>query len=273
MKRVLKNSKREREFDEADRIETAIVALGVSDFKPILKTYTMAPAEHKMWMLLQIHRALLKVNRNPPDLINENPIGTMMPPLGSASGIVASEVWLHKSSTMTVCPHGARVVKLRWTRIQPSGKANSFVNLLSDRPTPGFRWNKASGQYKQWFPIGGAACGYHDYCRHPDVIEFAEWVTDFTWSISYSLDGAPAVRIPSSFDGVSGMFIMRELNPGLTRRQALKHWVKEHNRTISGERTVQVSGHFRGVDWFDWFGLKCRIHPPHFLRKEEAAHA
>lgn len=83
------------------------------------------------------------------------------------------------------------------------------------------------------------------------------------WSIQINAEnGKSHLIVPTDPDGVAGFYNLRAAPMAGGRRAALLHWVKSHSRRLKTNQDTVIKGHFRGVDEFDWFGLRCRIRPP-----------
>jgi hypothetical protein len=103
-----------------------------------------------------------------------------------------------------------------------------------------------------------------------DIVEILKLAPSFQfsaryeWSASLSYSGGPSVMFPTNPSGVKELFRLRDIPPGKTRRQAIKHWVTEHTRRINQpekEIEVQVRKHLRGQTKFNWNGLLVSVHP------------
>lgn len=97
----------------------------------------------------------------------------------------------------------------------------------------------------------------------PEIAAWFEWAKRTCWSVKFSLPQSPSVSIPTDPTGVKELLRMRDVPDGKSRREALKHWVKEHFRKNRNDPSVEhsVRAHLRGADCCNWFGLMCKIVP------------
>ncbi len=85
---------------------------------------------------------------------------------------------------------------------------------------------------------------------------------DQIWRV-YFAQGPVGVTFPTDAVGAAAAFRLRDIPEGKKRRDALKHWVREHFRRKRTDHNelVKVCEHLRGADRFTWNGLRCRILP------------
>lgn len=87
---------------------------------------------------------------------------------------------------------------------------------------------------------------------------------EYLWSVLLGEEGIPRARFVTDPLGVREAFRLRDIPPGRARRDALRHWVREHwrkrGREGAGDR-AWVRAHLRGATEFGWSGLCCRIEP------------
>ncbi len=97
----------------------------------------------------------------------------------------------------------------------------------------------------------------------PDMSAVCEWSRRMCWSIEFRVPGAPAVRAITDPLGVRELLRMRDVPDGKSRRDALRHWVKEHWRQNRKDEDLEhrVREHLRGQEECNWFGLLCTIVP------------
>jgi hypothetical protein len=65
--------------------------------------------------------------------------------------------------------------------------------------------------------------------------------------------------LPTSPRGCLSFFQDREIDPGRSRRAALRHWVRQHYRDVSDSGLAFVREHLRGNTEFGWRGLAAEI--------------
>lgn len=95
------------------------------------------------------------------------------------------------------------------------------------------------------------------------------------WSVLLGEGLGPRLRLFTSISGARDAFRLRDIPPGRSRRAALRHWVREHQRNVSDDTEadrIWVSEHMRGATEFSWNGLRCRIEPSEFDLARLKAH-
>lgn len=98
----------------------------------------------------------------------------------------------------------------------------------------------------------------------PTVCGLIADAPNHVWQIVLRADkSCPGVSLMTSADGVLGMFAARDKTAGKNRRDALRHWVRAHNRKIASSPAseVAVKKHLRGATEFSWFGLHGTVIP------------
>lgn len=97
----------------------------------------------------------------------------------------------------------------------------------------------------------------------PEWASVVEWSRRTLWSVSFRIGESPSLTISTDPVGVREMLRMRDVPDGKTRREALRHWVREHTRKNRRDDAVesQVRAHLRGSDKCHWFGIDCQITP------------
>jgi hypothetical protein len=280
-----KKSDRPPEDVEADRIETALLYLAASDYRPVVAEYALAPSEAQLPWLMGEYRAKHAGPQESTPLMTARYLGAVMHPVGNIPGIIAAacrqltrEEWARKLALLpraTVRALGSsggfQAVDLRYARIKPDGRVNhGLPTTLVDTPLPGLL-PRGRG-YREWFPLSSAlAPNDGDFVTYPDVVDLGWRFLDGNWSVSFAAGIGPSVRVPACADSVAGLFALRDRPEGRTRRQALRHWVRAHSRRLPDARECDVTGHLRGAEEFDWFGLRCRVVPPAALRPAQKA--
>lgn len=86
----------------------------------------------------------------------------------------------------------------------------------------------------------------------------------YEWRVELAYDGAPAVGVATTLEGVRELFRLRERNPATNRRDALRHWVRGHARARAGGALSEVREHLRGKVAFEWNGLAARVKQSHY---------
>lgn len=254
----------EKETDEADRIESALCLVAAGDFRPAAPEYHMAPAPRLIDFTMAAFRRT-DFNREV-----QVPVGAIGYPLGRVPGQVVVELnrlpagLMDRYRAMGLLHRGytGRMVRLLHARVTGDGRSREKVVDLCDQPTsPGQR----DDGFVRWYPLtrfGLVPWDEESVLDGPNMAIVASTLSRDYWTVAYASEGTPAVRVMTCEDGVKGLFTMRDKPDGMTRRQALRHWVRHHNRRTPSGRDVDVSRHLRGAVEFEWFGLRCRIHPP-----------
>lgn len=260
-----------QESSVADRLENAIIAIGASSYKPRCIQYQVPPhEEHLEWIIDK-----LRVYNESKTFVSINGIqGVLTSREDNIPGIVSNEAecitddYFSRLKKMGLVPrYATAAMRLRSTKIDVNGKVFDEVNILVDRPSPGT--TPRDSTYPQWYlsNIKGTRPRDSYVCEYPGLIAFVLKATDENWSVAFtSSPTAPAVRMLTCGDGVAGLFRLREKESSLTRRKALQHWVRDHHRKLPDGSEVDVKGHLRGTNTFDWFGMRCCVVPPLPLR-------
>jgi len=84
----------------------------------------------------------------------------------------------------------------------------------------------------------------------------------FDWRVILGYEHGPTLSFVTDPVGVRAVFRLRDLPEGKSRREALRHWVRQHWRKRDrddAETSIEVSEHLRGATRFTWHGLTCRI--------------
>jgi hypothetical protein len=82
----------------------------------------------------------------------------------------------------------------------------------------------------------------------------------YCWHAAMGIgDHGPRLLLATSAKGCLELFKSRDPSPGRTRRDALRHWVKNHYRDSSECSLSYVRDHLRGQTRFDWHGLNCEL--------------
>jgi len=101
---------------------------------------------------------------------------------------------------------------------------------------------------------------------------------EYDWAVHLGFNKAsvPTVSIPTDPAGAKEVFRLRDVPPGKSRRDALRHWVSAHmRRTPAAEgyqeyMETQIWPYLRGAEEFTWNGLYCKIEPSLYdLKKAE----
>jgi hypothetical protein len=152
--------------------------------------------------------------------------------------------------------------------------------------------NKAGSD---WVPVG--ACGEYDRFTKDKTLsgQFTTWICeddsqitdtcqvllglaftrDVTWRVVFKGPSGISVSISTDTAGAMAAFKNRQPNATTGRRDALRHWVRQHYRTKAADegeepQRVIVREHLRGRTPFRWFGLDCElVVSPFDMRRNE----
>lgn len=92
-----------------------------------------------------------------------------------------------------------------------------------------------------------------------------EFSMDYEWRVSLRLTGGDfALRVLASLGSIRDLFKLRDIEAGMKRRAALRHWVSEHRRASTSEDAIWVRRHLRGREVFSWDGISGTIEPAPF---------
>lgn len=82
----------------------------------------------------------------------------------------------------------------------------------------------------------------------------------------------PTVSLATDATGARQAYRLRDLAPGKSRREALRHWVNEHWRKKASDpdEETKIWAHLRGTEEFTHNGMKCRIVPSEYDLKKAA---
>jgi len=93
----------------------------------------------------------------------------------------------------------------------------------------------------------------------------------YDWKIVLGFHEAlPKISLVTDPIGSREIFKLRDIPAGMSRRAALKHWVREHYRKSvrDPDEETKIIAHLRGAEEFVWNGMYCRIQPSqHDLNK------
>jgi len=82
----------------------------------------------------------------------------------------------------------------------------------------------------------------------------------YEWHVAFgTIPNGPRILLPTNPKGALKLFSNRELEPGQTRRGALKHWVQEHWRDSDKSGLEYVCNHLRGHTQFKWSEMDCEL--------------
>lgn len=95
---------------------------------------------------------------------------------------------------------------------------------------------------------------------------------EYDWSVEIGLNvtSTPALSLQIDPKSSRDVFKMRDLTPGKSRRDALRHWVSGHHRKAiePGYVETYIWPYLRGAEEFTWNGMYCKIKPSEYdLRK------
>lgn len=109
---------------------------------------------------------------------------------------------------------------------------------------------------------------------YPKIAALSELSAKLEWSVIFRMPDSPGIRITSDPIGIRELMRIRDVPNGMSRRQALRHWVKGHYRKSRVDKNVdsEVRQHLRGATKCDWFGLNVEIVPSMTDEELNAAH-
>jgi hypothetical protein len=95
---------------------------------------------------------------------------------------------------------------------------------------------------------------------------------EYEWHvhIGFNVRSMPAVSLPSDPVSAKTVFKLRDVPPGKSRRDAIRHWVSGHVRQTMEPNYSEtyIWPYLRGAEEFTWSGLYCKIEPSKYdLRK------
>jgi hypothetical protein len=94
----------------------------------------------------------------------------------------------------------------------------------------------------------------------------------YSWHVAFGYGGEsePRIILPTSPSGALDLFKTREIAAGRTRREALRHWVSNHYRSMVNDGIAYVRDHLRGGTRFRWSDMECELMVSQFdLEKNE----
>ena len=134
----------------------------------------------------------------------------------------------------------------------------------------------------QWYAIGQPRPVVPETSEDLTAAIFAAKSTAFSgyydWNVEIGFEmpgrtSLPTVSIATSAEGARSACRLRDVAPGKSRRDALKHWVStylRHGTKYDPEAEIKVWAHLRGVEEFKHNGLACRLHPSQYDLKKAA---
>lgn len=95
------------------------------------------------------------------------------------------------------------------------------------------------------------------------IAKSASLTAEYDWHVDlgYRRNNSPMVTIPTDPISAKSIFKLRDVPPGLSRREAIKHWVCGHTRKSRDASEYEVTAHLRGAESFNWNGLECVVRP------------
>lgn len=122
---------------------------------------------------------------------------------------------------------------------------------------------KTIARGNSWYSIESEG-GYNNARINNEVILVSgvKLTTRYNWHIAIGFsETGPRVLFPTSARGAIVLLQNRELEPGRSRRQAIRHWVSEHWRDNSYDEgaLIYVRKHLRGHTQFIWNGLFAEV--------------
>lgn len=96
--------------------------------------------------------------------------------------------------------------------------------------------------------------------------------TEYDWQIeiAYNYADLPSISLVTDPIGSRGIFKLRDVPEGKSRREALRNWVSGHwRRGVTQDKPeIHIWPFLRGAEEFTWNGLYCKIQPSAYdLRK------
>lgn len=151
-----------------------------------------------------------------------------------------------------------RHLRFAMATIKPySGKGSTW--------TRGFvGWDDKSGMWLRW-GLGVRLEPDRELHDRVSMLVSLQFSQRYNWTAYLrAFEGTPRLAIACSAQDGRKLFRARDLPPGKTRRDALRHWVTEHYR--NADTPIGVRSHFRGQDTFDWRQLQCELAPSEYDR-------
>lgn len=125
--------------------------------------------------------------------------------------------------------------------MNPDGSLVNIDNVNPKRYQP-----LPSKTYQHQF-VASVTAGFQLYLR-------------YSWTVSIRSVGSNfALRIPTTPEGARALLALRDVEAGMVRRKALRHWVTDHRRRRNAddvEKGVHVRAHLRGATTFKWDDLE-----------------
>lgn len=266
-------TKKPAEKEEADRLEFMILALGASDFRPGASQYAAPPSEAQLeWAAEEDRRQARSEMGTEGHVVapTDGVFGVMSKVSHNLPGVMAWEykkidpAEVQRLRTMGLVRYGSGTVcRVRGCRIDPSGAKREVSFVLTEFPPPGEPPLPSGAWHIARLPGVLPEAISSDGQVLPGLVGVA-WRAIFeNWSVQFWAGvGVPCLRLPACADSVKGLFRLRDKDSGLNRRAALRHWVRDHRRKKPDGEQIDIAGHLRGAETFDWFGMKCRVHAP-----------
>lgn len=95
---------------------------------------------------------------------------------------------------------------------------------------------------------------------------------EYDWSVhaGFNVKAVPTVCVPTDPIAARNIFKLRDVPPGKSRRDAIRHWVSGHTRVKLDPNYAEIHiwPYLRGAEEFTWNGLYCRIQPSEFDLKK-----
>lgn len=186
--------------------------------------------------------------------------------------------------------HPAEIRPYDWSRLATTHE-HLFEQSLAVVFNDGTYWALAkvgewtAGVGPTWLGAGHCIARTEDYKPRPSLkpddaakVFFAksaaltQW---YEWQCQFGLDGPtwgrlPTVALTCDPVGAQAALRLRDIPPGSSRREALRHWVCEHWRKAHDpvDPKIHIWPFLRGATEFSFRGLRCRLEPsPYDLKK------
>jgi hypothetical protein len=111
------------------------------------------------------------------------------------------------------------------------------------------QYNTPRKGYKEWLQIA-----------LPRMMSTA-FSARYEWHVAFGggIPNGPRLLLPTNPSDCLRLFNNRNLAPGKTRREALRHWVEQHWRDDVTTGLAFIHHHLRGNTLFSWCGFDCEL--------------
>ena len=173
-----------------------------------------------------------------------------------------------------------RGVNVKWRSGNLAEIAQAVIYNSGKFSTQKILYERFRGQWEAIYagsPIQEMDLKDKELHRESSLIEFGKshaltrWY-DWRVDIGFQIPGRgslPSIAIPTSAGGARSAFKLRDIPPGKSRREALRHWVQMHHRQSEPD-PITIWPYLRGAEEFNQNGMKCRIVPSQYDMKKAA---